>query len=331
MSWWSELKTQIKEFFFGKEEKEPDVSPYVDGQDKLNEQLKKMDDEYKAAHDEDDIYEDIADLVPPMPDFEYREYKGDDEQTIKDKTTTKYDDLAESGKQSVTADYEGKIGQVESKKDKAESENKLDVADIESEYEKLEKEIRNSLVEKGMMRSSINSEQNKKAQDMKLSDLSKAEEELRSQLASYDAEIDRLGNEKDAALNELNISIAQKLQEEIDSLLEKRQKQIDDINKYNDNLKAKEADYIEDRQLAIEKQIAERLKNQLEIEKMEQETGYAGEKAENYQQRYQLAYDYYMDLPKSVAVSLVESNDKLKDYLGYYYARLVAAVQKKPA
>lgn len=329
MGWWNELVTKVKEFFGKEEEKEPDVSPYVDGQNELNEQLKQMDEEYKATHNNDDLYEDIEDLVPEETEFVYREYTGDDEQTIKDKTTSKYEDLLDSETQSTAASYDGKIGQIESQKESAKNESALDSAEIEKEYDDLEKEIRNSLVEKGLTRSSIGESNSVKAQELKSQDLQNLNKQLEDKLAQYDADIANLNGQKETALNELNITYAQKLQQEIDDLLADRQEQIDEINKYNDNLKIKEAEYLKDRQLAIEKQIAQRQKDQLEIEKMEQEIGYAGEKAENYEERYQLAYSYYKDLPKSVAVKLVESNSELQKYLGYYYTRLVAAIQKK--
>lgn len=329
MGWWNELVTSIKEFFGKEEEKQPDVSPYVDGQDKLNEQLKKMDDEYKATHNNDDLYEDIADLLPEEIQFVYKEYTGDDEQTIKDKTTQKYEDLLASDTQTTNSNYDGKIAQLENKKESAQSESKLDEQELEKEYEELEKQMRASLVEKGLARSSIGKSQSIQSSQNLSEDLNKINAELKTQLSSYDADIEKLNSQKQAALNELNVEYAQKLQSEIDKLLADRQKQIEDINKYNDNLKAKEADYIMDRQLAIEKQIAQRQKDQLEIEKMEQEIGYAGEKAENYEARYQLAYDYYKDLPKNVAIALIEDNSDLVKYLGYYYSRLVAAIQKK--
>ena len=329
MGWFNEIINKIKDFFGKEEDKEIDLSPYEESQNKLNEQLKQIDEEYKAEHSNEDLYEDIEDLLPEKIEFEYREYTGDDEKTIKDKTEKKYDELLGSDTQSVSADYDGKIGQIEAEKDNAANESKLESEEVEREYAELEKQMRNSLVEKGLLRSSIGDSQSARAEQTKNEELGAIGANLENKLASYDADIEKLNSQKEAALNELNINYAQKLQKEIDTLLADRQKQIDEINKYNDNLKVKEAQYLEDRQLAIEKQIAQRAKDQLEIEKLEQQIGYAGEKAENYESRYQLAYDYYKDIPKDIALKLVEDNTDLQKYLGYYYTRLVASLQNK--
>lgn len=328
MSWWSDFKKKVKEFFTGETET-PDTSPYIEGQNKINEQLKKMDEEFEASYDPGAGYDDISDLVPEEVEFVYREYTGDDENTIKDKTTQKYQDIIDSETETVNADYGGRIGQIETKKDNAVQEATQDTDELDKEYDQLEKEIRNSLVEKGMYRSSIKDSQEARNDELRQYDIDRVNAQLDSQLATYDADIEKLKNEQDAAIGELNIKYAQKLQQEIDDLLADRQKQIDEINKYNNDLKVKEAEYTEDRLLAIEKQLAERMKNELEIKELEQTVGYAGEKAENYEQRYQIAYDYYMNIPKEVATILIDENEDLRKYLGNYYTRLAAAVQKK--
>ena len=159
MGWFNEIINKIKDFFGKEEDKEIDLSPYEESQNKLNEQLKQIDEEYKAEHSNEDLYEDIEDLLPEKIEFEYREYTGDDEKTIKDKTEKKYDELLGSDTQSVSADYDGKIGQIEAEKDNAANESKLESEEVEREYAELEKQMRNSLVEKGLLRSSIGDSQ----------------------------------------------------------------------------------------------------------------------------------------------------------------------------
>ena len=87
MGWFNEIVNKIKDFFGKEEDKEIDLSPYEESQNKLNEQLKQIDEEYKAEHSNEDLYEDIEDLLPEKIEFEYREYTGDDEKTMTKRQT----------------------------------------------------------------------------------------------------------------------------------------------------------------------------------------------------------------------------------------------------
>lgn len=330
MGWWSEFKNKVKEFFTGEDQDaSPDTSPYVDKENQLNETLKKMDEEFKESYDPGKGYGDIADLVPEEVEFVYKEYTGDDEQTIKDKTTAKYDDLLKGETQELNNKYDGKVSQLEEKKNSATADSQIKEQELDSEYEKIRKEIEDSLIQKGMYRSSVKEGQESYADAAQAQERDKIQKELSSAISGYDSEIEKLREEEKVAVDSLNLKYAQELQSEIDKLLEERQKQINDINKYNNDLKVKEAEYTEDRLLAIEKQLAQRIKDDLEIKNLEEENGYAGEKDENYKERYNLARDFYMSVPKETAVLMFGSNNALKDYLGLYYERLAAELQKR--
>lgn len=325
MSWWSDFKKKVKEFFTGEEQK-PDISPYVDKQNELNEALKKMEEEFKESYVPSQGYEDIEDVLPEEIEFVYKEYKGDDEQTIKDKTTSKYEDLLSGKTEEVNTEYKGKIDSIEQKKDNALSESQTKYDKLDSEYDEIKKQIENSLVQNGMYRSSIKQGQEDYADSMKAQEAQKIKDDLTSDINGYDAEIQRLKDEEKVAIDSLNLKYAQELESEIQKLLETRQKEINDINKYNNDLKAKEAKYKEERLLAIEEQLANRIKDDLEIKNLEEQNGYTGEKDENYKARYQLARDFYMSLPKNVAEIMFNANRDLKDYLGLYHTRLASEI-----
>lgn len=325
MSWWSDFKQKVKEFFTGEEQK-PDISPYVDKQNELNEALKKMEEEFKESYVPSQGYEDIEDVLPEEIEFVYKEYKGDDEQTIKDKTTSKYEDLLSGKTEEVNTEYKGKIDSIEQKKDNALSESQTKYDKLDSEYDEIKKQIENSLVQNGMYRSSIKQGQEDYADSIKAQEAQKIKDDLTSDINGYDAEIQRLKDEEKVAIDSLNLKYAQELESEIQKLLETRQKEINDINKYNNDLKAKEAKYKEERLLAIEEQLANRIKDDLEIKNLEEQNGYTGEKDENYKARYQLARDFYMSLPKNVAEIMFNANRDLKDYLGLYHTRLASEI-----
>lgn len=330
MGWWSDLKRKVKEFFMGEDAVEkPDVSPYLDKEKELNDALKKIADEFEESYKPDEGYEDIEDLLPEEIEFEYKEYEGDDEQTIKDKTTQKYEDQLSADKEELNTEYDGKVGQLENKKENATAESQIKQDELDKEYDEIKKQIEDSLVQRGMYRSSVKQGQEDFSDAQKALESDKINQDLANKLSGYDSEIEKLRNEEKTAIDGLNLKYAQQIQSEIDKLLGERQKQIDDINKYNNELKVKEAKYIEDRLLAIEKQLSERIKDNLEIKELEEKTGYVGEKDKNYKQRYELAREFYLSMPKDVAQIMYSDNSKLRDYLGLYYNKLGAEILRK--
>lgn len=328
MGWWSDLVDKVKEFFKG-EEPEPDTSQYKDKEKELTDSLKDMHENFEATYDPSEGYEDLETILPEDPGYVYKEYTGDDEQTIKDNTTQKYNDMLNDEKGIVSNEYDGKVNELESKKEIVTAESNEDIKELDKEYAELEKQLKNSLVEKGLYRSSIKTSQKEQTDKNKQSDMESIASNLSNKLKEYDTNIQNLRDEEAVALDNLDLTFAQKLQSEIDKLLEQRQQEINDINKYNNDLKQKELKYKEDRAKAIEEQLVQRMKDELEIKKLEEENGYAGEKAENYQQRYDMAYEFYSGLPKDVAVKMLNENAELRTYLGLYYGKLVNALASK--
>ena len=326
---WNEFKKKIKDFFVGDKVEDADTSKYSEDEKSLNDQLKEIADSYKPQYDPAEGYEDLSDLLPEKIEFEYREYEGKDEQGIKDSTSQKYKDLLESESKILSDKYDTKVGEVENKKQSANKENEAKENQLNEKYEEVEKAIINSLISKGLYNSSIKGAQQKASEESKLSELEGLRSELDKKIGDYDAQIEKLKGEENVALEQLDLSYAQKVQNEIKSLLEKRDKDIKSIEDYNNKLKEKELKYIEERAKAIEEQLAQRLKDEQYLKYLENKNGYAGEKAENYTQRYNVAFDFYNSMPKNVALKMINENKDLQGYLGNYFGRLVNAIAKK--
>lgn len=328
---WSEFTKKVGEFFKGgkKEKQDVDTGPYKEQEAKLNGELKKISDEFAASYDPGKGYEDISDLLPEEIDFVYRRYDGDDIQTIKDKTASKYQKLKEDDGNVLKTQYGGKVDEIESKKNAEKQNQKLQSQKIDDKYKEFDKALREDLVRKGLYRSSIKEVREEDARQSKESDLEKLGGEVSSKISLLDAQIDKLRAEEKAALGNLDLSYAKKLDSEINSLLDKRNKQIEAIDKYNNSLREKELKYKEDRASAIEKQLAQRIKDELEIKRMEEQVGYAGEKGENYDKRYDLAMQFYKGLPREAALKMIGENKDLQEYLGLYYSRLLREIGKK--
>lgn len=328
---WSDFTNKVKAFFTGKKVADyVDTSPYVDGENELLDKLGQLDEEYKnsGAYDPGKGYEDLSDLLPEEQTFEYLKYEGDDEDTIRQNTKDKYDGLLEDEKQKVSDSYDVKTAVVENKKDATNAEYDQKQEQVDKDYDDFQKALMQELVKKGLYRSSIKQGQTDANEQARAWESSELTNKRNIDVSKLDAEIAKLQGEANTALQQLDISYASKLDTEIERLLDKRAKEIESIDKYNNTLKEKEAKYIQDRAKAIENQLAQRIKDQLEINNLENKYGYAGEKKENYKQRYDLAYEYYTSLPHDVALRMLQDNKKLEDYLGAYYGKLVTDIAR---
>ena len=328
---WNDFTNKVKELFTGKKvAPSVDTSPYKDGEDELLDKLGQLDEEYKNSGDYDPGkgYEDLSDILPEEQTFEYLKYEGDDEDTIRANTKEKYDSLLEDEKKVVNDTYDTKTAVVETKKDTANADYDQKQQQIDKDYDEFQKALMQELVKKGLYRSSIRQgerDANEQAREWESNELAVKRNATIDQL---DSEIAKLQGEAQVALQQLDLSYASKLDAEIERLLDKRTKEVEAIDKYNNTLKEKEVKYLEDRTKAIETQLAQRIKDQLQIQNLESKYGYTGEKAENYKQRYYLAYDYYTSLPKDVALQMMQDNKRLEDYLGVYYGKLMTELAR---
>lgn len=331
---WNDFTKKVKEFFTGKKELDKsDTSPYEEGETQLIEKLKQLDEEYKnnGHYEPERGYEDLSDLLPEEQTFEYLKYDGDDEDTIKSNTKAKYDGLLADEKQKVGDELNTETAAVENKKQVLGNEYEQKQKQIDRDYDDFQKTLMQELVKKGLYRSSIKQGQtdaNEKARAIESKELT---DKHNNEVATLDAEIAKLQGEANTAMQQLDLSYAKKLDEEIQRLLDKRNSEIEKINKYNNTLKEKETKYIEDRTKAIETQLAQRLKDQISIENMENKYGMAGEKKESYQKRYYMAYDYYSSLPHDVAMQMMQNNKQLEEYLGTYYGKLITEIAREGA
>ncbi|MDE6372567.1 MAG: hypothetical protein K2L61_03375 [Clostridia bacterium] len=328
---WDDFTKKVKEFFTGKKVADSvDTSPYDEGEKELVDKLGQLDEEYKNSdkYDPGKGYEDISDLLPEKQTFEYLKYEGDDEDTIRSNTKDKYDSLLEDEKKKVDDDLNTKTAVVENKKQSTDEEYSQKQQQIDKDYDEFQKALEQELVKKGLYRSSIKQGQTNANEQARAWESNELASKRNIDIGSLDAEIARLQGDANSAIQQLDLSYAKKLDSEIERLIDKRNKEIQSIDKYNNTLKEKETKYIEDRAKAIEAQLAQRLKDELAIKNMEDKYGYAGAKKENYQKRYNMAYEYYSALPQDAALQMLQKNKQLEEYLGAYYGKLITEIAK---
>ena len=217
--------------------------------------------------------------------------------------------------ESSQAKMEGLIE--DSKEDLKEAEG-----DILSNYENASKSTRNSMIDRGLARSSISKQAEKQLADMRDGAIQEARDGTKKKISSLEMEIEVLKSQLATDIENFRISEAIKVQEEIDKAVEKLTAENEKIKEYNDKLTQKEEESARKRAEALQKAEEARIKE------AEQDAlyGYQGDKRDNYYERLDAAKKYYGSIPKEQALKELQSDVDVKNYLGLFYNKLLSYV-----
>lgn len=230
-------------------------------------------------------------------------------QSLKDVRDNKIAALNSTADKKVT-NVNGKI------EDTSDNLNKA-MNSLNKKYAILKDENLDSMVKKGLSRSSIAKLTNEKLDN----DLTEnVQDEVRSaeiKLARLNTELEQNEADRQLALENYEISYAASLSSKIASLTSER-------NALQSKLDAGTTDW--DKYLETELS-----RIQAEDTSYEKENGdFKDEKKENYLDRYDAAYEYYSSMSKDKALSYIKKNkDELTDLLGIYYDKLIAAIKEE--
>ena len=239
------------------------------------------------------------------------------------------EDLTKQAEEELRPEVEEKISEKKSSTDtdiaKVEQEKQANekfsdeqIEEISREAEATKLDARNDVIDNGLANSSIAGSIAEGIEDNKNIDVQSEIDKLTIKQETLDAEIQTYERELDEALDNYEIKYAQDVQNRIDKLKAQLKDTNDKIIKYNNEIDAKEAAYQEERAKFQAQQDALRA----EQEAYEEKYGYSGYKKENYEKRYEVALKYYDSLPKDTAISELNDDAELKQYLGLYYERL---------
>lgn len=326
MSFWDNVRE-----FFGVESNNKknnvDTSQYKDKEKELIEQLEKIDKEYRQEQNSQKV--NLDEIMPKEPNYEFIEYQGDDEKTIENKVEQMFGQQLEVDKNGIGLDYENKKNTNKQKVETVDEQAKQELLDLQNKYQQLKENNKSDILQKGLARSSIIAESQKAIDDVKEQKESLVKQEFQNQVDKINRQLELLEKQENQAIAELDLHYASKINDKIKALKDERKKSLESIEKYNNSVIEKTNNYKIDREKAIQDYIHKNIVNDRKTEEDEAKNGYSGDKKNNYDNRLNLAIDFYSSLPKEAAKQMVNNNSYLQTYLGYNYGKLISHIANK--
>lgn len=330
---WDELKDAFKTKKQRDREKSEKLKDALEQEKAVDEKIYGLEKEYQDYLESQKEEVDLEKLFPTSLGLEKIEYTPETDESIVERATA--DNTADKTKDvnSVESKYSAKTSALESKIDDAEKSHAEEDNDLEELYASLKKSGIQSGVKRGIARGSI--------LPSLIDNLNRDESVSREEAYNnyldgvqyLNDEIGKLNEEKQIALDELDLKYASALDSQIAKLKEERDETVAKYVKYNNNVDEKEQKYAVQRQKDVDKYLAEQEKLQQEKEEQQREYeekyGYSGEKLKNYEERYRLAYDFYMSLDADIASDALASSPNMRYYLGNYYSKLKSILDQR--
>ena len=223
-----------------------------------------------------------------------------------------------SGIDKIKTDYASKISDLNQKETQNQQNLTSQKSQLKGVYEGLKQDASNDSIKQGLARSSIIVNVLDAFDKEMLDTYSKLDSEYNSQFKKLQEEKSLLESQKKNALDAFDISYASKLNdkiEEINASIEKKQKEVEDYNK------------------AIEKQEREFKETQEKEnqELMEFINIYGKETLDRVkqQEKYNIAYAYFMNMDKNEALAELLNNSVYKDELGKIYSSLEKEIRNR--
>ena len=184
----------------------------------------------------------------------------------------------------------------------------------------------NDAIKRGVARSSIIMSQLGDLDKARMISSGEIESAYNETMGNLNQKINLLEADKENALSELDLKYASELTNKIADLKAERDEVVKKYEKYNSEVREKQAKYEKQRQQDIDAYVKAKEEEEAEYEK---QNGYTGEKLAEYQNRYELAFDFYMSLSPDIAVSALKNAPNMKYYLGDFYDRLLTELQSR--
>ncbi|MGN0795895.1 MAG: hypothetical protein ACI4MT_02935 [Christensenellales bacterium] len=326
MSFWEDFKDLFKTKQKLEEEKSAKIADALKGESKITEQMKQLENLYQAGKEED---KDIDELFPTESGLKTVEY-----------TAASDEELSDRAKNSLLGDYNDKKNKINS-----ETNEKLDNLGVklsetkqkeQTELNELKKKIEDAFsgvktnaIKRGITRSSIFQNDLNDVNESGRQTEDEVTKKYRIAVDSLDAQIENLKETRENALNNLDVKYASDVKEKLADLTKERDAIVKKYEEYNNKIIEKQNRYALEREKAINDYLKEKQEQQELTEEYEKENGYSGDKRDNYEQRYKIAFDYYNALSSDIALDALNASPSMKYYLGIYYDKLKDALSSK--
>lgn len=300
----------------------------ITSEEELVNVLKQMHTDYRRKELEE-RKEDASASLPEEPDYEFKSYEGESEDEIKDRISGEYGQKLETEKQLETEKTNAKTDELSGKVEQTYDDYGKTEQEILASLEKSKKQNENKMIESGLSRSSIRNLIGESAVQQADMMIAEAKADADGVAARYQSQIDGLNKQLQAAIDDLNAEYVVKISTEIEELIAKRDKEIKSIQEYNNKIEKQIADYKLEREKAIQEDIKTRTEADYQQAEYEKRYGYVGEKATDYENRLNLAVEFYDTLDPETAKNMIQNNHYLQTYLGYEYMNLLARYVKR--
>lgn len=328
MSFWEDFKNLFKTKQKLEEEKAQKLASALKGEDKVTEQLKQLENLYNIGMEKE---KDVEELFPKESGLKTVDYKAATD-----------DELLEQAKNSLSGDYGDKKNKINSETDEKLLNLNEKLSEIrrkgESELNSLKekiaeafKDVKDNAIKKGITRSSIFSGNIEKLGESGAAEQDSTLKKLQTAVKTIDSQISNLEAERENALNNLDIRYASDVKEKLNKLTKERDAVVKKYEDYNNKIIEKQNNYALTREKAINDYLNEKKKREALVTEDEKANGYKGDKKDNYEQRYRIAFDYYNSLSSDIALDALKASPSMKYYLGIYYDKLQNALKSRQA
>lgn len=279
----------------------------------------------------DNIAKEIAAANRPEDkEFEYLEdYVPVDEETLKKQSTDKYSDDYNKSLESANSDYEDKLFKEQNKEEgyKNSAAQKSDY--YNDKYKEIQEYYKSKASKNGIADSSIKSEKSIALQDERdgyIEDVLKA---LKNKLELSEKNKQELLENKDKKVTAIDDKFKKDVEEYFNKLMADEDKKVKEVQDKNKKTAEQEKAYKEYQTKAVQDKFNEIKKQQQKaIEKELLGEGYLDEHREKeYQNRYNLALDFYKQFKRESAIDSIERNKNLQTFLGTKYYTLLEAIR----
>ena len=292
----------------------------------------------------DNLEKDYLNSIPAKPEKDYSKLIEEFNKLEKEDNTKTDEELSEEAKKNAYDGYDELLAEINKKfnldiektadkKETIESAGVEKLKELKELFDNNQNKIKNNMIDSGLYNSSIKIGLDDRNSDNFTNNSNMTAEGVKNKLAEIDKSIAELEEKKNGAINEFDIKTAKEYNQKLEKLFEERNIERQKIIAYNENLRLEKQKYDNNREKLINELKEKDAKAEREKAKFDAEqeaiNGYSGSKKENYEKRYQLAYDFYNSLPKEVALDVIKSNPSIKGYLGLYYNTLVDSMNNR--
>lgn len=263
--------------------------------------------------------------IPEVKKFERKELVSVDRAGVGDKVEKELAPELIAGTNTLKSKADKKTAEAESLIKNEELRAKNKEQDIFLDYQDNKENSKNDMIKQGIARSSIAEGERERIENEASQSLGLLREESQNKIKGYELEIALLEKTLKSDLESLRLSHAVKVQQRIDKIVSDIDKENEKILEYNNKVADLEARAEEER-AEIQHQA---WKESKALARQEAKYGYSGEKKDNYMERYDVAKAYYNTLPKEQALNELQSEPKMRTYLGLYFDMLQSYLLSK--